>query len=87
VFFEVFLPIYITQQYTCYITDSYGKTLDLSEIVCGIKPPRKTCADYATGEEAQQAFDAQLSGTQYLDGDGDGSVCEWGTKKEVKNNE
>ena len=71
----------IAGQYTCYITDSVGTTIDLTESVCKIKPPRKTCSDYPSSEAAQNAFEQNLPGTQYLDADGDGRVCEWGTQK------
>jgi len=38
--------------------------------------PAPTCADYATAEVAQQAFDADPEGLVALDEDGDGIACE-----------
>ena len=38
--------------------------------------PASTCADYATAEVAQQAFDADPEGLVALDEDGDGIACE-----------
>jgi hypothetical protein len=35
-----------------------------------------TCADFATAEEAQVAFDADPEGLAQLDGDGNGIACE-----------
>jgi hypothetical protein len=42
--------------------------VDLSRL-CNEK--RMTCADYSSPEQAQQAFNAKLPGTKYLDADGD----------------
>ena len=84
--FELLLsiPIYVTQVPKCYITDATGRIFDLSALVCGIKAPRKYCKDYINQKEAQLAFNSNAPGTQYLDGDGDKVVCEWGTQSDLK---
>lgn len=70
-------PPPITQiQYVCYMVDEQNQLIDLTN-VCGSNELRKTCQDYQSKEEAQAAFNNKLPGTEYLDGDGDGKVCEW----------
>ena len=60
--------------YVCYMVDEKQNLIDLIHL-CGEN--RKTCQDYQTQEEAQAAFNNKLPGTEYLDGDKDGKVCEW----------
>ena len=52
-------------------TSSMGGSSDMAMIDAD-----PTCANYATQEEAQAAYDAFEVGTEYLDSDFDGEVCE-----------
>jgi hypothetical protein len=47
--------------------------------LCG--EAKLNCSNFRSKQEAQAAFDKKQPGTQGLDGDGDGRVCEWGTLK------
>jgi hypothetical protein len=47
--------------------------------LCG--EAKLNCSNIRSKEEAQAAFDKKQPGTQGLDGDGDGKVCEWGTAR------
>ena len=37
------------------------------------------CVDFGSQSQAQASLDADPSDPHYLDGDGDGDACEWGT--------
>lgn len=62
----------------CYIVDDSNRMIDLS-LLCGEQEeiPRLTCDDFETKEAAQAAFDADIPGTDRMDADNDGQVCEW----------
>ncbi len=61
-------------EYVCFMVNDNNSVRDLSYL-CGDQ--RKYCSDFKTQQEAQAAFDSKMPGTQYLDGDNDGKVCEW----------
>ncbi|MGH2413611.1 MAG: excalibur calcium-binding domain-containing protein [Microcystaceae cyanobacterium] len=61
----------------CYMIVNPGTMLNLNSL-CGV---HLTCSAFRSSQEAQAAFDSKEPGTEGLDGDNDGKVCEWGTHK------
>lgn len=60
----------------CYVIWQSDTMINLNSL-CG--EVKLSCSNFRSKEEAQAAFDKKQLGTQGLDGDGDGKVCEWGT--------
>ncbi len=62
----------------CFLIWQPGAMINLNTL-CG--EAKLNCSNFRSKEEVQAAFDKKQPGTQGLDGDGDGKVCEWGTLK------
>ncbi|MBE9019210.1 hypothetical protein IQ272_24360 [Chroococcidiopsidales cyanobacterium LEGE 13417] len=67
----------------CYLELRLGQMINLNSL-CGV---RLQCSYFQSKELAQAAFDRREPGTEGMDGDRDGKVCEWGTQAKEQGSE